>query len=75
MILKLGDWVWMHFREESFPSLHKSKLHPRGDSPFNILERINDNSYKIDFPGDYSVSATFNVADLSPFDFYEVNIV
>ena len=42
---------------------------PRGDGPFQVLERINDNAYKIDLPGKYGVSATFNVADLSPFDF------
>ena len=42
---------------------------PRGDGPFQVLERINDNAYKIDLPGEYGVSATFNVADLSPFDF------
>ena len=34
-----------------------------------MLERVNDNGYKIDLPGEYDVSATFNVADLSPFDF------
>ena len=44
---------------------------PRGDGPFQVLERINDNAYKIDLPGEYGVSATFNVADLSPFDFDE----
>ena len=32
-----------------------------------MLERINDNAYKIDLPGEYNVSATFNVADLSPY--------
>lgn len=32
-----------------------------------MLERINDNAYKIELPGHYNVSATFNVADLSPF--------
>ena len=40
---------------------------PRADGPFEILERVNDNAYKVDLPGDYGVSATFNVADLSPY--------
>ena len=40
---------------------------PRGYGPFQVLERINDNAYKLDLPGEYNVSATFNVADLSPF--------
>ena len=55
-------------RKERFPAQRKSKLHPRGDGPFQILERINDNAYKVDLPGEYNVSATFNVSDLSPFD-------
>ena len=45
----------------------KSKLMPRGDGPFQILEKLNDNAYKLNLPGEYNVSATFNVADLSPF--------
>ena len=45
-----------------------SKLHPRGDGPFQVLERINDNAYKLDLTGEYNISATFNVSDLSPFD-------
>ena len=55
-------------RKERFPEQRKSKLLPRGDGPFQVLERINDNAYKLDFPGEYNVSATFNVSDLSPFD-------
>jgi len=31
-----------------------------------VLERINDDAYKVDLPGDYGVLATFNVANLSP---------
>ena len=40
---------------------------PRAEGPFEVIEKINDNAYKVDLPGDYEVSATFNVADLSPF--------
>jgi len=40
---------------------------PRAEGPFEVLERINDNVYKVDLPRDYGVSAPFNVADLSPF--------
>jgi hypothetical protein len=32
----------------------------KGDGPFQILERINDNAYKMDLPDKYDVSATFN---------------
>ena len=60
--------MWVHMRKERFPAHRKSKLAPRGDGPFQVLEKINDNAYKIDLPGEYNVSATFNVADLSPFD-------
>ena len=68
VIFKPGDWVWVHFRKERFPTQRKSKLLPRGDGPFQVLEHINDNAYKIDLPGKYGVSATFNFVDLSPFD-------
>ena len=68
LIFKQGDWVWVHLRKERFPSQRKSKLQPRGDGPFQVLERINDNAYKLDLRGEYNVSSTFNVADLTPFD-------
>ena len=40
---------------------------PRGDGPFQVLERINNNAYKLDLLDKYNVSATFNVTDLSLF--------
>jgi len=33
-----GDFVWIHFRKEQFPSKRKSKLMPRVDGPFKFLE-------------------------------------
>jgi hypothetical protein len=68
VIFEPSDWVWVHMRKERFPAHRRSKLHPRGDGPFQILEKINDNAYKVDLPGEYKVFATFNVSDLSPFD-------
>ena len=64
----VGDWVWIHFRKERFPTQRRSKLLPRGDGPFQVVEKVNDNAYKLDLPGEYNVSATFNVSDLSPFN-------
>jgi hypothetical protein len=55
-------------RMERFPEQGRSKLMPRGDGPYQIIERINENTYKVDLLGEYGVSATFNVYDLSLFD-------
>jgi hypothetical protein len=68
VVFQLGDWVWLHFRKDSFPEKRRSKLLPWGDGPFQLVERINDNALKLDVPGEYGVSASFNVADLSLFD-------
>ena len=68
VLFEPGDWVWVHMRKERFPTHRWSKLHPRGDGPFQVLERINDNAYKLYLPGEYNISSTFNVSDLSPFD-------
>ena len=57
------------YEEGRFPAKRKSKWQPRGDGPFQVLEKINDNAYKLDLPRECgNISATFNVADLSFFD-------
>ncbi|KAK1617504.1 hypothetical protein QYE76_023021 [Lolium multiflorum] len=67
-IFKEGDLVWLHLRKDRFPQERNSKLKPRGDGPFKVLKRINDNAYVIDIPtSKYLVSNTFNVSDLSPY--------
>ena len=44
-------------------------MQPRGDEPFQVLEKINDNAYKLDLPREYgNISITFNVTGLSLFD-------
>jgi hypothetical protein len=61
------DLVWMHLRKDWFPELRKSKLMPRADAPFKIIEKINDNAYKIELPLEFGVSPTFNISDLRPY--------
>jgi hypothetical protein len=39
----------------------------RADGPFKILEKINDNTYKLELPLDFGVSPTFNISDLWPY--------
>ncbi|KAK1668772.1 hypothetical protein QYE76_056931 [Lolium multiflorum] len=69
MLFKPGDMVWVHFRKDRFPKLRKSKLLPRGAGPYKVLAEINDNAYSIDLSeDDFSVSNSFNVADLTPYD-------
>ena len=48
LVFEEGDLVWLHLRKDRFPQECKSKLSPRGDGPFKVLKRINDNAYKID---------------------------
>jgi len=71
-----GDWVWIHLRKNRFTSKRKSKLQERGDVPFQFLERINYNAYKIDLSLDYGVSNTFNVTDLTVCDVstFDINL-
>ena len=68
VLFEPSDWVWVHMRKERFPAHRRSKLHPRGDGPFQVLARINDNVYKLNLPSEYNISATFNISNPSPFD-------
>ena len=67
LVFEPGDWLWLHVHKEQILKRMKSRLLPRGDGAFQVLEWINDNAYKLDLP-EYNVSATFNVSDLSPFN-------
>jgi hypothetical protein len=59
-----GDLVWLHLRKNRFPELRKSKLMLKADGPFKIMEKINDNAYKLELPPEFGVSPTFNISDL-----------
>ena len=67
LVLSEGDWIWLHLRKDRFPTKRKSKLIPRGDGPFQVLERNNNNAYRLDLPDEYGVSNYFNITNLVPF--------
>ena len=54
-------------RKDRFPEMHKSKLMTRATGPYKIIEKINDNAYKLELPPEFGVSPTFNIADLKPY--------
>ncbi|RDX68190.1 hypothetical protein CR513_52841, partial [Mucuna pruriens] len=53
MTFDLGDCICVHKRKERFSTQRKYKLQPRGDETFQVLERINDNAYKLDLSTTY----------------------
>ena len=59
--------VWLHLRKDRFSELCKSKLMSRAAGPYKIIEKINDNAYKLELPPEFGVSPTFNIADLKPY--------
>jgi hypothetical protein len=53
---------------ERFLECRRSRLISRGNGPFQILEIINDNAYKVNLLGEYSVNVTFNIYEISLFN-------
>ena len=64
---EVGDLVWIYMRKERFPNQRKNKLMTRAEGPFEIVQKVNDNGYKVDLGGKHGVSSTFNVGDLAPY--------
>ena len=52
-------------RKERFPSRKKSKLMARGDDRYEIVQRVEDNAYKIELSGEMNITAIFNIGDLT----------
>jgi len=51
----------VYIRKERFSEQRISKLMPWEYGHFQIIERIDDNTYIVDLLGEYDVSSTFNV--------------
>lgn len=65
MSFQVGDQVMVYLSKEWLPTGVHGKLRQWKYGPISILRKINDNAYKVDFPGEMNISNTFNVADIS----------
>ena len=61
---EVGDLVWVHLHKHRFLPGKFGKLKPRVDDPFKIIEKIEENAYKLPLPDEYEVSPMFNIKDL-----------
>jgi len=60
----VGDYVMVRLKPEQFPPGTVKKVHTRSVGVFQILKRINSNTYVVDLPSDFDISCTFNVENL-----------
>ena len=56
-----GDLVIVPLHNHCFPMGTYNKLKDKKIGPCRILQKISDNSYKIDLPIEMNISNTFNV--------------
>jgi len=58
------DRVMVQIRLEQFSPETVKKLHARSVVSFQILKKLNGNTYVIDLPQDFRIRSTFNIEDL-----------
>ena len=56
------------FSQRAIHISKKDQVTSKGDDPYQVLERINNNAYKIDLLREFSVRSIFDVNDLTPFN-------
>ncbi|VFQ65589.1 unnamed protein product [Cuscuta campestris] len=68
-----GDLVWVHVHKARLFNKRKSKLQPRDDGPFEVLAKVQKNSYVADLTRGLKITATFHQRDLSPYEDFKDN--
>ena len=64
---QVGDLVMVYLKKSRLLAGHHSKMTNKRMGPFQILERLGPNAYRVDLPANMRISQSFNVARLSPY--------
>lgn len=64
---KVGDLVWAVLTKDRFPANTYNKLKSRKVGPLEVLEKINNNAYRLRLPPHMHTADVFNVKHLVPF--------
>ena len=67
LIFAPGDLVWVVLTKDRLPAHEYNKLRSRKIGPVTVLERINDNAYRLQLPDHIKTANVFNVKFLSKF--------
>ena len=65
LLFEVGDLVWAVLTRDRMPAHSYNKLKAKKIGPLEVLERINDNAYRLQLPADITTSDVFNVKYLS----------
>ena len=65
LVFEVGDQVWAFLTRDRIPAHAYNKLKAKKIGPLTVLERINDNAYRLQLPANISTSDLFNVQHLS----------
>ena len=67
VVFEVGDQVWEFLTKDRMPAHAYNKLKAKKIGPLEVLERINDNAYRLQLPANITTSDVFNVRHLSRF--------
>lgn len=67
LLFDSGDLVWVYLTKDHLPSHEYNKLRSRKIGPVKVLERINDNAYRLELPEHLKTSNVFNLKYLTPY--------
>ncbi|KAE8685729.1 hypothetical protein F3Y22_tig00111095pilonHSYRG00938 [Hibiscus syriacus] len=65
VLFDVGDFVWAVLTRDRFPVGEYNKLKDRKIGPCEVVQKINDNAYRLRLPSHLKTSDVFNVKHLS----------